>query len=174
VELAAGRAPGVPNDLTTQALLERRGAFVTLKAAGRLRGCIGMVEAHAPLKSTVREMARAAAVGDPRFNPLRAEELDGVSIEISVLSPLRLLDSPEDIVVGVHGLVVEKGRRRGLLLPQVASEAGWDAETFLSATCEKAGLPRSAWRDEDTRIYAFTAFVFGEKKRGSPRKPASS
>jgi AmmeMemoRadiSam system protein A len=116
-------------------------------------------------------MARAAAVGDPRFSPLRAEELDRVDIEISVLSPLRRVDSTDEIVAGLHGLVVEKGRNRGLLLPQVAKEAGWDAETFLGATCEKAGLPPEAWRDDEARIYVFTAFVFGDGKRRAPAGP---
>lgn len=174
VEVAAGRDAGAPDETETQGLLARRGAFVTLKISGRLRGCIGMVAPHASLKSTVRDMARAAAVSDPRFSPLRAEELDRVEIEISVLSPLHRVHSKDEIIVGVHGLVVEKGRNRGLLLPQVASEAGWDVETFLGFTCDKAGLPPDAWRDDDTKIYAFSAFVFGDKKRGSPPEPARS
>jgi hypothetical protein len=174
VQLAAGADADPPAELSTTRLLEPRGAFVTLKIAGRLRGCIGMVDTPKPLKATVTEMARAAALSDPRFSPLRAEELAGVEIEISVLSPLRRIRSPEEIVLGVHGLVVEKGRRRGLLLPQVAAEAGWDIETFLRFTCEKAGLPPAAWKDDDAMIWAFSAFVFGDRKRRSPPRPALS
>jgi AmmeMemoRadiSam system protein A len=150
--------------------MEPRGAFVTLKIAGRLRGCIGMVETHRPLVATIEEMAGAAATGDPRFHPLQAEELPGLEIEISVLTALHPVHSPDAIVVGEHGLVVEKGRRRGLLLPQVASEAGWDVETFLSHTCQKAGLPSGAWRDGDTTIYTFSALVFGQTKRDATPK----
>jgi hypothetical protein len=167
VEASVGLPSDPPSDMTTQSLLERRGAFVTLKTRGRLRGCIGMVESRKPLRDTVAEMARAAALSDPRFLPLVANELPALAIEISVLSPLRLIRSPEEIVVGKHGLVVERGLNRGLLLPQVASEAGWSVETFLGFTCEKAGLPRDAWRDENTRISVFTAVVFGDDKKGS-------
>jgi AmmeMemoRadiSam system protein B/AmmeMemoRadiSam system protein A len=168
VAVAAGARVDPPGDTSTPALLEPRGAFVTLKIRGRLRGCIGMVESRKPLKTTVKEMARAAAISDPRFSPLDADELGGLDLEISVLSPLRRVRSPEEIVIGTHGLVVEKGLSRGLLLPQVATEAGWDVETFLQYTCEKAGLPSSAWTDPETKIYVFTAVVFGDGRRKSP------
>lgn len=164
VEAAAG-APGEADpELTTDTLSEKRGAFVTLKIGGRLRGCIGMVEPRKPLKETVAEMARAAAVGDPRFVPVDEDEVDSIDIEISVLTPLVRIRSRDEIVVGTHGLVVERGPHRGLLLPQVATEAGWDTVTFLGYTCEKAGLPRNAWRDPETRIFVFSAQVFGEKE----------
>jgi AmmeMemoRadiSam system protein A len=123
-----------------------------------------MVEPRKPLKDTVAEMARAAAVGDPRFVPVGEDEIDSLDIEISVLTLLRRIRSRDEIVVGTHGLVVERGPHRGLLLPQVATEAEWDAETFLGYTCEKAGLPRNAWRDPETRIFVFSAQVFREKE----------
>lgn len=143
------------------ALREPRGAFVTLHRAGALRGCIGTFEASAPLYRTVAEMARSAAVGDPRFDPLGPEELPEVEVEISVLSPLRSV-GPEEVVAGRHGVYVERGYQRGVLLPQVAVEHGWDRETFLEQTCRKAGLPPGAWR-QGTTIYVFEAEVFGEK-----------
>lgn len=164
VEASAGVRAEAPLDMTTDTLLEKRGAFVTLKIGGRLRGCIGMVEPRKPLKDTVAEMARAAAVGDPRFVPVGEDEIDSLDIEISVLTLLRRIRSRDEIVVGTHGLVVERGPHRGLLLPQVATEAEWDAETFLGYTCEKAGLPRNAWRDPETRIFVFSAQVFREKE----------
>ncbi|MEJ2722513.1 MAG: AmmeMemoRadiSam system protein A, partial [bacterium] len=142
-------------------LAQPRGAFVTLKIRGRLRGCIGAIEPLKPLRDTVAEMARAAALSDPRFHPLTEAELPDVDIEISALSPLRRIESAADVVVGTHGILIEKGRARGLLLPQVATEHGWDAPTFLAYTCEKAGLDRSAWRDSDAKVFVFSAEVFG-------------
>lgn len=143
-------------------LESHRGAFVTLKTSGRLRGCIGHIEGSRPLPHTVEAMAKAAAFQDPRFPPLTAKEVPSLSIEISILSPLKQISQPEEIVVGKHGLVVEKGFQRGLLLPQVAVEYNWGRSVFLEHTCRKAGLPSEAWRDEDTRIYVFSAEVFGE------------
>ena len=135
-------------------------AFVTLTRKGRLRGCIGYTEASAPLCKTVQECAVAAATGDPRFPPVGPAEVDALRIEISVLTPMAPI-RPGEVEVGVHGLLVRKGGRRGLLLPQVAVLHGWDRETFLSAVCEKAGLPRDAWRT-GAELYSFTAEVFGE------------
>lgn len=135
-------------------------AFVTLTRKGRLRGCIGYTEASAPLCVTVQECAVAAATEDPRFPPVGPEEVDSLRIEISVLTPLKAI-RPEDVAVGVHGLMIRKGGRRGLLLPQVAVERDWDRETFLSAVCDKAGLPRDAWKS-GAELFAFTAEVFGE------------
>lgn len=143
------------------ALGEPRGAFVTLHRAGALRGCIGIFESSSPLYRTVAEMARSAAVGDPRFEPLRSEELPQVEVEISVLSPLRPVP-PEEVEVGRHGVYLEQGFHRGVLLPQVAVEHGWDRETFLDQTCRKAGLPPGVWR-QGTTIYVFEAEVFGEE-----------
>ena len=142
-------------------LLERRGAFVTLKIDGRLRGCIGHVVGVVPLWQAVRDNAIAAAFDDPRFDPLLAEELPTTSIEISALTPLRRVAAAE-VVVGRDGILIERGRSRGLLLPQVAVEYGWDLETFLDHTCRKAGLEPGCWRHPDTVISTFSAEVFGE------------
>ena len=149
-----------PNEHLRQA----RGAFVTLHENGELRGCIGMMAAVKPLDATVREMARAAALEDPRFDAVRVDELDRLQIEISVLSPMFAI-APEDVVVGRHGLMASYEGRRGILLPQVAPEWGWDRETFLAQTCRKAGLPMDQWR-KGAKIEAFTAEVFGEKEPG--------
>lgn len=145
---------------------EPRGAFVTLKKSGRLRGCIGYIEAIKPLAETIREMAKAAAFSDWRFEQVRADELSAIEIEISVLSPLSVVRDPSTIVVGTHGLVVSRGANRGLLLPQVPLEWGWDRETFLAETCAKAGLPEGAWKEKGTKIESFTADVFSERELG--------
>lgn len=156
--IARGRMPGGP---PSHGNLSAPGsAFVTLRSGGRLRGCIGHTEPHAPLYRIVQECVVAAATGDPRFPRVTAEEVDHLRIEISVLSPLTPA-RPEDVVPGVHGLMIRKGEQRGLLLPQVASEQGWDRETFLSQVCVKAGLPANAWKKE-ADLYSFTAEVFGE------------
>jgi AmmeMemoRadiSam system protein B/AmmeMemoRadiSam system protein A len=144
------------------ALDEKRGAFVCLKIRNRLRGCIGFIEAKTPLAKTVEEMSIAAALRDPRFPPLRKEELKDVQLEISVLTPLRRIADVAEIEVGTHGLYIRKGGSAGLLLPQVATEYGWDRGTFLKETCRKAGLGPDAWRDPETEIYIFSADVFGE------------
>jgi len=136
-------------------------AFVTLTKNGRLRGCIGYTEAVAPLFKVVQECAVAAATEDPRFPPVSPEELPSLRVEISVLTPMFPI-RPEDVEVGKHGLMVAQGRMRGLLLPQVPVEWGWDRETFLDQACVKAGLPPSAWRRGAT-LRAFTAEVFGEE-----------
>jgi len=136
------------------------GAFVTLTNGRRLRGCIGHVEALKPLYATVRECARAAALDDPRFDPVTPSELPFLQLEISILSPL--LDiAPQQVEVGRHGLLISRGSRRGLLLPQVAVEWNWGREKFLEETCLKAGLPANAWQ-HGARIQAFTAEVLKE------------
>lgn len=145
---------------------EPRGAFVTLKKAGQLRGCIGYIEAVKPLAETIEEMAKAAAFSDWRFNPVRTEEIPDIEIEISVLSPLSEVSDPSTIVVGTHGLIVSRGSNRGVLLPQVPTEWGWDRTTFLAQTCAKAGLPEGAWKEKGTRIESFTADVFSERELG--------
>ena len=142
-------------------LLEPRGAFVTLKIEGRLRGCIGHVIGVAPLWRAVRDNAIAAAFEDPRFAPLEADELPHAHIEISALTPLRRVDFDE-VVVGRDGILLENGISRGLLLPQVAVEYSWDRETFLDHTFRKAGLEAGCWRLPDTAISTFSAQVFGE------------
>jgi hypothetical protein len=148
-----------PEDLPPK-LKEPRGAFVTLRKNGELRGCIGLIEAEGPLYRTVQDMAVQAAFADPRFPPLSPAELDEIEVEISALTPLERIRGPSEIEVGKHGLVIKKGYRTGLLLPQVATEHGWSVEEFLEWTCRKAGLPTTAWKDPDTEIYAFSADVF--------------
>ncbi len=150
-------------DPPTQHLAEFRGAFATLHIGGKLRGCIGYVFPAQPLYQTVAETARAAAFEDPRFEPVTPAEAPLLQVEISVLSPLRAI-APEDVVVGKHGLVVTKGNRRGLLLPQVPAEWDWDRETFLSQTCLKAGLPADTWL-HGVEVQAFTAEVFSDNLR---------
>ena len=142
------------------------GAFVTLTGGNRLRGCIGHIEALRPLYVTVRECARAAALDDPRFEPVTPAELPSLRLEISVLSPL--LDvAPQQVEVGRHGLLISRAAQRGLLLPQVAVEWNWDREQFLEETCLKAGVPADAWQ-HGARIQAFTAQVLEEPSKTKP------
>jgi len=151
----------VPGEIPPAGKLAAPGAaFVTLTSQGRLRGCIGYTEPISPLYKTVQECAIAAATEDPRFRPVGPGEMDSLHIEISVLTPLVPI-RPGEVQVGLHGLMVRKGGRRGLLLPQVAVEQGWDRDAFLSAVCEKAGLPPDAWK-AGADLYSFTAEVFGE------------
>jgi len=149
-----------PTPLTPE-IQREGGCFVTFKIDGKLRGCIGTFTSEKPLWETVREMAISAATRDPRFYPMNRDDLRKATIEISVISPLRVIDSVEEIEVGTHGIYIEKGFNRGVLLPQVATEYGWDRETFLAHTCIKAGLRENAWKEECT-ISVFTAQVFGE------------
>ena len=144
-------------------LAAKGAAFVTLTKKGRLRGCIGYTEADAPLYKVVQECVIAAASEDPRFSPVSVGELEFIDLEISVLTPLFPIRA-EDVEVGRHGLVISDQRRRGLLLPQVPVEQGWDRETFLNQVCVKAGLPPGAWR-RGAELKGFTAEVFGEKQR---------
>lgn len=153
-----------PSKPLTARLGEKQGAFVTLHIRGMLRGCIGYIVAYKPLYLTVAEMARSAAFGDPRFPPLTPAEYPKIDIEITVLSPMRQIDNPNEVQVGKHGLLIRKGPYQGVLLPQVPVEEGWNRETFLAHTCRKAGLPSSAWRDEDTELFVFSGEVFGEKE----------
>jgi AmmeMemoRadiSam system protein A len=157
----AGRKPQYP--AAAGNLGSKRGAFVTLTRRGKLRGCIGFVIAERPLLATVEEAAQASAFQDPRFPPLTQAEFAEVRVEISVLSEPRPVRSIEEIQVGTHGLIVRKGYRSGLLLPQVATEYGWDRDTFLEHTCLKAGLPAGCWRESGTEIELFSAEVFGEE-----------
>lgn len=143
-------------------LKEKLGVFVTLKLRGRLRGCIGNVIGDRPLYRAVAAMARHAAFDDSRFAPLTQEEFAQVELDISVLSPLTPCPDPALVQVGRHGLVVRRGGRSGLLLPQVAPEWGWDRETFLEQTCHKAGLEPGCWRDDETELFWFEAEVFSE------------
>ncbi len=158
--LETGEIPDYETD--DPALTRRSGAFVTLKEQDQLRGCIGHMRADTPLYRVVQEIAVSAATSDPRFPPMAADELDKVSIEISVLSPLRRITDIDQIKVGTHGLVVVQGGRQGVLLPQVPVEQGWDREEFLENLCLKAGLPSDCWTGRPA-LYAFTAVVFGEE-----------
>jgi AmmeMemoRadiSam system protein A len=159
IEAALAQVP-ITTAAPSQHLLEPRGAFTTLHLNGALRGCIGFIEPLYPLWETVKETARSAAFQDPRFPPLTSDELPEIQLELSVMSPLRPI-AAQDVVVGIHGLVVSQNGRRGLLLPQVAPEWGWDRETFLSQTCVKAGLQPDAWK-KGAKLEAFTAEVFKE------------
>ncbi|WP_022850569.1 AmmeMemoRadiSam system protein A [Limisalsivibrio acetivorans] len=149
--------PEVPEELGFNS-----GCFVTLHRDGRLRGCIGNFRDDIKIDQNVKEMAYQAAFSDPRFPSLEADALPFIDFEISVLSPMMPLNSVEDIHVGRDGLYVVKGHSRGVLLPQVAIEQGWDAETFLSQTCVKAGLSPDTWRNETIELFRFEAVVFGE------------
>ena len=140
-------------------LLVEQGCFVSIKINGMLRGCIGNFLSDKPLYRLVQEMAISAATRDPRFYPMKKEDLKDFDLEISVLSPLHKISSIEEIEVGVHGLYLEKNFSRGVLLPQVAVEYGWDRDTFLSQTSIKAGLGKDDWQ-EGTDIYTFSAMVF--------------
>lgn len=138
------------------------GAFVTLRIAAELRGCIGFIEAAKPLIETVREAAARAALEDYRFAPLTRKETADIEIEISVLSPLVRVDSIDSIEVGTHGVLIARDQYRGLLLPQVPVEQGWDREMFLNHATRKAGLPAHFWTLPGTDIFTFTAEVFDE------------
>ena len=162
VYLKTGKAPEASEN--DPALLQEAGAFVTLHKFGELRGCIGNLTSDKPLYLMVRDMAIESATGDPRFPKVRLEELKNLEIEISVLSPLEKIDSPDKIQLGVHGVLVKRGPNSGVYLPQVAAETGWPKEEFLSSLCaQKAGLPADAWKDKSTELYIFSAEVFSER-----------
>ena len=156
----SGEAPPAP---AGAAPVEAFGAFVTLHCRGRLRGCIGQLDVPLPLPEVVAHCARAAALEDPRFRSIEPQELRDTDIEISVLSAPEEI-APDAIVTGQHGLIITRGEQRGLLLPQVATEHKLSAPQFLEETCQKAGLPRDAWKRPGTRIEGFTAEVFSEKE----------
>ncbi len=157
-----------PPENTIKYLKEKRGVFVTLNKNNMLRGCIGYTEPLKPLVKSIIDVAIAAATSDPRFNKVTIDELDNIELEISVLTKPELIvvDKPieylNNIDVGVHGLIIEKGIHKGLLLPQVPVEWNWDTEQFLCQTCVKAGLNDDAWFDEDVKLYKFQAIVFNE------------
>lgn len=147
-------------------LKEKRGAFVTLHKNGKLRGCIGNIVGQKALWKTIRDMVIESALSDTRFSPVTKEELNQIDIEISVLTPPERIDDVEKIIMGKHGVIIKKGFRQGVFLPQVADETGWSREEFLSSLCaHKAGLSPDAWKDKDVEIYIFSAQVFGEKNK---------
>lgn len=152
-------APPPPN----AALCEKRGAFVTLRRreGGELRGCVGFVEARYPLHEAVDRAAELAAFEDSRFDPVQSKELAGLTLDVSVLSPLEPI-AAEGVEVGRHGLMIRYAGRSGLLLPLVPLQFGWDREAFLEHTCSKAGLPKDAWRQPGAELLAFTAEIAEE------------
>jgi AmmeMemoRadiSam system protein A len=160
---SAVRGPQSTADDETTPDERRSGVFVSLHHRGELRGCIGHIEADDALPRMVARCAVAACSDDPRFPPVAFTELPEIRIEMSLLGPLEPIAGPADVDVGRHGLVVEMGRQRGLLLPQVATEWRWDAVTFLSQTCRKAGLPADAWQQGAmVKLWRFEAEVFAE------------
>jgi AmmeMemoRadiSam system protein B/AmmeMemoRadiSam system protein A len=154
--------PGSP---ASEALALERGAFVTLKEHGDLRGCIGYMSPMKPLAVTVREVATLAAMRDYRFPPVSSRELEDIDYEVSVLSPMHRVLDVNQIQPGRDGLLIKQGDTEGVLLPQVAAENRWDRTTFLRQTCRKAGLAEECWREPATDIFSFTAVVFGDRKR---------
>ena len=151
----------IPIGIVSDHLSESRGAFTTIFVHRNLRGCVGYVMPVAPLYRTIWETARAAAFSDTRFPAISMEELPNLEVSLSILSPLTPI-SPEAVEIGRHGLVVTHEGHRGLLLPQVPGEHGWDRVTFLEQTCRKAGLPANAWK-LGAKLEAFTAELFGDK-----------
>jgi hypothetical protein len=158
-------------------LNERRGVFVTLTKGEELRGCIGYPLPIIPLLEATRDAAISSATGDPRFSPVKLDELKKIKVEISVLTPPELIKvkNPKEyltqVEVGKHGLVVERGGFSGLLLPQVPTEWGWDTEEFLSQMCMKAGLMPDCWLEKGTKISKFSAQIFSEETpRGKVRE----
>ena len=155
--------------LLTPVFSRKRGVFVTLTREGELRGCIGFPYPHHPLGEAIREAAVSAALGDPRFPPVRAAELPLIRIDVTVLSIPEILAAapearPEKIKIGRHGLIVRGHGTSGLLLPQVATECCWDSRQFLDHTCRKAGLPAGCWRQKEVEVYTFEGQVFCEEK----------
>jgi AmmeMemoRadiSam system protein A len=146
---------------------QARALFVTLRIGGHLRGCIGTLSPDGELTRMIPKYALAAALQDPRFPPLASEELSLCEIEISVLTPPEAFERADEIEIGRDGLIIESRGRSGLLLPQVATEWGFDAETFLGEVCKKAGLPVDSWRQPDVKLWKFQAEVFAEGETGT-------
>ena len=153
----------IPPD-NSPVLRSRSGAFVTITIDGRLRGCIGFIQSDTELSKTIMDAAFQAAFNDPRFSPLSEEEYPLINLEISILSEPFPINSYDDIIIGKHGLILEEGSRKGLLLPQVPVEHNMDRETYLSALCNKAGFFEDYWREKQLNLLAFTANVFSEKE----------
>ena len=167
VEAAVRGQPTPDVEESDPGLTGLQGCFVTLKSGRALRGCLGRFTSDIPLCALVNQMARASATEDPRFafQRIKPDELDGVDIEISVLSPLERMENPLDIELGRHGIDIQRGHAHGCFLPQVATETGWSKEEFLGHCCrDKAGLDYDAWKDAKTEVRVFTAEVFGERE----------
>lgn len=161
-------AEGIPH---SGAFAEKRGVFVTIHARGRLRGCIGVIEAFEPLGVSIARCAVRAALEDPRFSPINAEELPELQIELSLLSPPEPI-LPRNIEIGKHGLLISQAAKRGLLLPQVAVQHKFSCEQFLEETCRKAGLAPCAWQEPETQILGFTSEVFSEGAKNGDEPPS--
>jgi AmmeMemoRadiSam system protein A len=176
IEAAVRRSPdrGLDGAAHSPALAEPAAAFVTLHERGGLRGCIGLMRFDVPLWINVHDAAAAAALDDPRFLPVTESELGAIEVEVSVLEPPVELPDPAGFEAGRHGIVVERGMGRALLLPQVAAEMGWDAEQMLDAVCRKAGLSGSAWRDKETRLFVFESVCFGEREPAGSGNPSAT
>ena len=153
---AAREVPAPPEG---SRLTEELGAFVTLTKGGHLRGCIGQIIGRGPLYQAVAQMTVAAAFNDSRFPPLGADELDELEWEISVMGPITPCPDWQKILIGTHGLIIQKDAHQGLLLPQVASSRNWSVETFLENLCRKAGLSSDDWKDPDAQIYWFECVI---------------
>jgi AmmeMemoRadiSam system protein A len=153
-----------PERMVSGRLQAPMGAFVTLRQKGELRGCIGNIISDQPLEETIKRMAIESAFYDPRFEPLSADEFNQTDVEISILSPIDKVNDIQEIEVGLHGIIIKQGRSQGLLLPQVAVEYQWNRTEFLEHTCQKAGLPRNAWKNPRTEIFYFSALVFSEEE----------
>jgi len=162
IECAVGGRELPRTDLLKQNLHTPCGAFVTVRVSGELRGCYGYVNAYYPLAQSVQEVGVRAALEDPRFEHVTLDELDTMEVEVSVLEAPEKVERIEEIEVGVHGLIIETRFHRGLLLPSVPGEYGWDREQFLNHTALKAGLPPDAWRKKNVSLYKFTAQNFSE------------
>jgi AmmeMemoRadiSam system protein A len=161
------RLPGIIPK--TGIFAQQCGVFVTLHVAKQLRGCIGVIETQDPLGESIVRCAGSAALMDPRFGAVQPDEIGNLEIEVSLLSPVQSI-KPEEVEIGKHGLVVEQGFRRGLLLPQVAVEHHLNRDQFLRETCHKAGLPADAWQSSETRIYGFTCEIISEGKQVGARE----
>ena len=160
--VANGKIPDFKED--DPQLNIKSGAFVTLHKKGDLRGCIGIFSSNEPIYKTISKMAIESATQDPRFRPVTKEELDKIKIEISVLTEPKLIDDWKKIRLGIDGVIIKNGSRQGVFLPQVATETGWDLETFLAQLCwQKAGLPQDCYKDPKTQIYTFQAIIFSEE-----------
>ncbi|MBO7388849.1 MAG: TIGR00296 family protein [Methanomicrobium sp.] len=169
VAKTANTEKAAPPDISDYEIFnEKRGVFVTLTEDGELRGCIGYPYPVLPLGEALHDAAVSAAVRDPRFMPVRENELAAIEFEVTILTPPELLtcsaaERPKNIEVGRHGLIIKDRGMSGLLLPQVATEYGWDAEEFLMHTCIKAGTDRDAWKRDDTALYTFEGQIFSER-----------
>ena len=164
IECAVSGKPIPGTDLLSQNLHTPCGAFVTVRVHGDLRGCFGYINAYYPLAQSVQDVAVKAALEDPRFDPIAPDELGALEIEISVLEPPEKVNDIAEIKIGVHGLILETRYHRGLLLPSVATEYGWDREQFLDHTALKAGLPPKAWKEKNVTLYKFTTDTFSESQ----------